>query len=298
MKALSEEILGKIENNSIAAGADGYLFEKELTPAGNVGKNIELITRFAASEAVGGRGVAVAIAPTAAYIYSDKIPKGMPITDQGTYIQLLDSAAGGQENIVVTDIVNTLNEHADEYLYYRTDHHWTTGGAYYAYEEICGDLSKDPIDIASLNKHEVPDFYGTLYAKYKGNGWPSDTIDYYDIPVESYTDSDGNEYDGLYDMEAADKYDKYALFMHGNPGCGTIRSSVCDSGELIVIKDSYANCMIPFLTYNYGTIITIDPRYMGDSVLELVSEHDDADILILFNWKQFAEDNHLYKLLK
>ena len=298
MKAQSEALLCKNENNSIVLGADGYLFEKELAPSKQAGKNVETIIRFAASEAVGGRNVVTAIAPTASRIYADKVPKGMPITDQSSYEKLMEIASAKQKNIVVTDMVNKLAEHRNEYLYYRTDHHWTTQGAYYAYEEVCEDLGREPVDITQLERHSIDNFFGTLYAKYKGNGCTADVIDYYDISVESYSDSDGNVYDGLYDIDAAETYDKYALFMHGNPGCGIIRSANCDNGELIVIKDSYANCLIPFLTYNYGTIITIDPRYMGDSVAQLAAEHDGADILILFNWKQFAEDKHLYKLLK
>ena len=103
----------------------------------------------------------------------------------------------------------------------------------------------------------------------------------------------------MYDADRLNTYDKYAMFMHGNDGIAVIETSV-DSrpkkNELIIFKDSYANCLIPYLTYDYDKITVIDLRYYADPVNELLSGHPDADILLLYNFMHFNEDNHFYRL--
>ena len=199
----------------------------------------------------------------------------------------------------VVDLSCVLLTHEDEYIYYKTDHHWTTLGAYYAYSAI----SDDPLDLSTLEKGEKDGFLGTLYAKYKGLFVKPDVITYYDIPIRSFV-TDDTLRNSLLDKEKLLVFDKYGMFLYGNFGKSEIvsdESILSEKGKgkkLIIFKDSYANCLIPFLTHDYEYITLIDLRYYKDSVKELVENNKDADILFINNFDFLNEDNHFYKLMK
>ena len=137
-----------------------------------------------------------------------------------------------------------------EYIYYRTDHHWTTLGAYYAYLVLSDEMGLKVININDFEKESIGDFYGTYYSKYKGVGIKPDAITVYNIPVNSYV-AGGVKHEGLYDYDKAEQYDKYALFMYGNEELCRVESAF-DSDDmkesLVIFKDSYANSIIPFLS--------------------------------------------------
>jgi hypothetical protein len=125
-----------------------------------------------------------------------------------------------------------------------------------------------------------------------------DILTYYDVPVK-YFETGGRVYDSMYDREKLDTYDKYAMFMHGNEGLTVIETGEDKRerrGELIMFKDSYSNCLIPFLTYDYDRLMIVDLRYYPDGVGDLLDEHRDADILLIYNFMHFNEDNHFYRL--
>lgn len=293
-KAVMEMCLLKCENNDITKGKDGYLFTKVTAEDAQLSKNIQIIARFINDS---GRNVAVAFAPTATQIYADKVPKGMPVLDEKSEQERLHAALAACPTAVAVDLFPIIESHKDEQLYYKTDHHWTTGTAYYAYEEICRAMNLEPVDITTLQASYAPDFYGTLFAKYKGVGVSPDTIEYYDVSVKNY-ETDKSTFNNLMDYSKLDIYDKYAMFLYGNYGKAIIDTDTDNHKDLIVFKDSYANCLIPFLTYNYDTITVIDLRYFGDSVSELLSANADADILMLHNYSFLNEDKHFFKLLK
>lgn len=213
-------------------------------------------------------------------------------------METLSQKVSGYNNVHLIDFTDALIKAADEsQVYYKTDHHWTTDGAYVVYNELSKIMGLKDIDLSLYNRHDVGDFYGTYYAKYKGNKVIGDTLSYYDIPAKSYI-FDGKQLEGIYDESKLSEYDKYAMFMYGNPGEGTIESGVCDNGRtLIILKDSYANCLIPFLMCSYEKIISIDLRYYGGSVKEIIDDNE-ADILLLYNWSFVNEDNHFYKMVK
>ena len=128
------------------------------------------------------------------------------------------------------DVRQTLTDHKDEYIYYRTDHHWTSTGAYYAYKQLCDALSLTPFDPSAHTVLAADGFYGTHYSKARRGMREPDTILYYDLPnaLTIYSVSgpgqpaDG-ETTGLYDTAKLDVYDKYAMFLHGNNGLSRIR---------------------------------------------------------------------------
>lgn len=290
IKAVSESLLLKSVNNGIVKAKSGNLFSEDLSDDDNLKKNFAAIHKFVKEI---GRPVAVAIAPNATEMLKDELPKGMPVKNQSEKIADFYSDISLLDNVRVVDLIGALNGHEDEYIYYGTDHHWTSLGAYYAYDAI----STDPITFDKLNFHEIDDFYGTLYAKYKGIGVRSDVISYADLPIESAVFGEINT-DTLYDLSKADVFDKYALFLYGNYGFSEIVSDKDNEKTLVIFKDSYANSVIPYLTCDYGRIVIVDLRYYGESVKSLLEKEANADILLLYNFDFVNEDKHFYKLVK
>lgn len=294
VKAVASQLLGMLENKGIARGKEGQLFAKNTSASARLYKNMATIAEFIEHA---DRDVYVAVAPTAELVLDSKIPTGMPYIDEKICQDEFDEIMSGLYNYKKIDISSKLINHKDEYLYYKTDHHWTTNGAYYAYEQIAEALGKEPVKRENLSEHEIKGFYGTHFAKFKGLGIEPDTILYYDIPIGSLY-CDGQQFDSLYDISKADAYDKYAVFMHGNYGISEVEGNlVKDGSQLIVFKDSYANSLIPFLCCNYESIIVIDLRYYGENVADLLKDNKKADILMLYNWLFINEDNHFYKLI-
>ncbi|MBR5407525.1 MAG: hypothetical protein IK111_07760 [Lachnospiraceae bacterium] len=297
LKAFTGGVMLKNENNGIVLGRDGYLFEKLVSTGEQLDKNKAAIEAFTGQA---GRDIHVCIVPNSYEILKDRVPAGFPGISQEAYINDLYAGLEDNDNVSTVDLYGILTEHSDEYIYYRTDHHWTTRGAYYGYLGLCEDMGLDPVTLNDLSSkgEEVSGFCGTYYSKYKGMGAMPDILTYYDIPVRHF-EAGGTAYDSLYDLEKLKIYDKYAMFMHGNEGISIIESE--DDGrdkrdELILFKDSYSNCLIPFLTYDYDRITVVDLRYYADSVKGLLGEHSGADVLLLYNFMHFNEDNHFYRL--
>lgn len=290
LKAGVENILLKIENNGISKGKDSYLFTKNIKDTSVFDKNVKIISDF--SESI-KNPVTVLIAPNACETLKDKVFTGFPSVNQGKKLEELYSDNSLLKSARVVDLKSVLDAHGDEYIYYRTDHHWTSLGAYYAYCEISGN----PVNIDGLSVSYSDEFLGTLYAKYKGLFIEPDVISYYDIPVSSYT-TDTELRDGLYDMEKLSVFDKYGMFMWGNFGRSDIKSYTSNGKRAVIFKDSYANCLIPFMTFDYEDITIIDLRYFNDSVDSMIKEYPDADVYFINNFDFLNEDNHFYKLMQ
>ena len=291
-KAVFVTLTGSSENDGIAKGGDGYLFDKVPATSDKVSKNISAIKNFVKST---DRDVYIAIAPTSTWINADKLPTGMPVLDEASCSDDLTLALKDSENAHIICLHDALIEHRDEQLFYRTDHHWTTAGAGYAYRKIAEDMGLTVHDITQYEKNIAVDFRGTHYAKYKGFV-KADMIEYYDVPIKELALTD-RTVDNLIDRDKFSGFDKYGAFMYGNDGMSVVDTGRGTGRDLYIMKDSYANCLIPYLTMNYDKITVIDLRYFGGSVADKLSENEDADILLMYNWTFVNDDNHFYKLV-
>ena len=295
IRSFSEAALMKTENNGIIYGKDGYLFQKYLSCDEDILKeNLSAIDKLAGSST---SPVSVMIVPSSYAVLADKLPEGLPVADQAG---MLESFSDGELSSSLThcqiiDLLSVLQRHSDEYIYYRTDHHWTTDGAWYAYNLYCTSSGLDALVPDEKACHEVPGFLGTSYFKCKRAGQETDTIKYYDLDAFLYADED--EHATLYDYTKLNTRDKYAMFLYGNGAERRITSSP-ETGKrssLLVIKDSFADCLIPFLTANYENITCIDPRYYSGSFTELAADGYD-DILIIFGFEDLASEPSILKL--
>lgn len=297
-KSLLQRVMLRQENNDIIAGKNGYLFEKKLSAGVQFNENMGYIIDFVREYHNKAESITVAAAPNSYGVLAQYLPKGIPNVNQET---TLNAFLGGDlyRNCFVLDLQKTLSKHADEYIYYRTDHHWTTLGAYYAYTAYCEEKGFEPIEISNLLEKRIANFTGTYYAKADGFIREPDTITYFEIPIDHMYLPNESKVD-LYDVSKASEFDKYATFLYGNYGMVQIDTAdgEKDKESILIIKDSYANCLIPFLSYHYNTIYVVDLRYFAGSIGELIADKQPIDILTMNNFSNLTEDKHFYKLLQ
>ena len=302
LKSISEMGLAKIENNGIVYGKDGYMFDKLNTPdMERLNKNMMYFQQFI--EKYPDEHITVGIIPNSYEVLTDKVPMGLNNIDQTKYTNELFEKLEGN-NLREIYFLEALKPHKDEYIYYKTDHHWTTLGAYYAYAEYVRSLSMNPVALEEIEDLSiyVDDFYGTYFNKSKHISAEADTITVYkDIPVESI-EINGQRKDGLYDMYKFNTRDKYGAFLYGNNGQTVIKSSVNkyhkegQTSKIMVIKDSYANSFVPFLMYNFDEIHIIDLRHFVPKMSLYLKENNFDEILLMYNFKNFSEDTNIPKL--
>lgn len=295
IKSVSEAVLGKIENNGIVYGKDTQMFEKNLTiNTERVQSNTQHVATL--KELYPDLSINFMMIPSAYEILTNKTPAGLGNIDQLAIIKDI-YAQMTQKGINTIDVATALAEHQEEYIYYRTDHHWTTLGAYYGYKAVCDKLGLVPQPLDGLTKHSVEEFYGSHYSKAKLFNTVPDTLDWYDVPVTEVS-IDGKPVDSIYDLSKVDKRDKYELFMRGNNGLTVIKTaeSPDKKGNILIIKDSYANSMIPFLTANYNTITVVDLRSAASPISELLRSGNYDDLLVMYSFNNFTSDVNIAKI--
>lgn len=295
VRSVTESVFLKTENNGVIYGKDGFLFQKFGSYSEeDLMDNISAVNSFAAKASA---PVTVMIVPSSYTILTDKLPDGAQFADQKSILSADNSDGLGHmlSGCLYVDVLPVLDRHSDEYIYYRTDHHWTTDGSWLAYNVLCTHLGLDAFVREKAKAFESDGFLGTSYSKCRRYGQQSDTVRYYG--VDAVLTENGITHETVYDFTKLSLRDKYAMFLYGN-GAEKLIESGPGAGKkhsLLVIKDSYADCMVPFLTSNYETITCIDPRYWSGSFSALVSEAYD-DILIIFGFEDLAGESSIMKL--
>lgn len=288
LKSISETVLGKGENNGIVYGRDGYLFTKVLeSDYTQRVKNASALAAFI--EANPDFNINIIIAPTAPSVMTDKVKDGSPVNDASAVINQVTELAGN-ENVV--DVTNTLKAHSDEYIYYRTDHHWTTLGAYYTYSDYMQAIGREPQSLDSIEFEYAEDFLGTHYSKSKNFNVEADTMSY--IKNDSQVDIMG-AVNSIYEYEKLETRDKYAMFLRGNNAYSSVKGN--GDGKILVIKDSYANCFVPFLTEDFAQIDVLDMRFYMQNVNMLMEEQQYDEVLVLYNSETFDTDIYVPRLV-
>ena len=292
LKARSEILSGRDENNGIYLCDDGALIEPFVSPAlSEVDFKLAAIGRLLENTEI---PVYFALVPSASEIWSFKLPADAPNDSQKELIDYAYSETGCY-NI---DIYSELYEHKNEEIYYRTDHHWTTLGAYYAYVAIMEELGLDYNALSDYTQRVVSEsFYGTTYSS-SGFSWVSpDSISVYadDFGVTVTNYPKGAAETGLmYDESALDTKDKYAYFFGGNTPLLIIQTENLAAPSLLIIRDSYMDSLTPFLAPHFSEIHIIDLRYYKLSLAQYIKDADISNILICYNVKNFVEDENVF----
>lgn len=298
IKTKTDDLMGKNSENGVFKCDDGYLIESFGKPNEEYLKaNIEAINKFADKHK--NIKTSMLIAPTAVNILEDKLPAFAPVYNQDEYLSRLSKSIDNKIDFV--NISSEMKKHKDEYIYYKTDHHWTTLGAYYAFLDFAKQ-SGLKTQSNSYDKYRVSnDFYGTLYSK-SGYKVKPDQVDIYtpknknDQVIVEYKE-EKKKSPTIYESEALKKKDKYEVFLGGNHPVVDIKTTSESDKTLLLIKDSYANSFVQFLTPYYKEIIMVDPRYYYEDIEKLIKEKNVTDLLYLYNANTFFNDSSLAPVL-
>lgn len=301
-KSIAEGFRLQQENNGIYKGKDGYLFEKFAAPdERRIKAYAEAIGRFA--EKHPEAKVSLLLAPTSIGLYPERLPWKAPHYSQEQINEAVGSMLGG--GVEYLNGFHILRPHAAESLYYRTDHHWTTLGAYYAYAAYAEKMGWKASGLDTFQIENVStSFLGSFHTRSQFGGLAPDTIQRFTpkqpVRSEMYVADTETTYDSLYAEQFLQKKDKYAYFLGGVHAVSTIRSQPGAHGanldKLLVVKDSYAHNFVPFLTGHVAEIHVIDIRFYNGSIGDYMEDHGIGNALLLFNTATFADNQSLLKL--
>lgn len=249
-------------------------------------------TLTAASYALSGLAdVYCMIVPTSIDItLADDIRQKLSVSDQAKAIEYMYSVMG--TNVKKVNVYNTIKAHRDEYLYFRTDHHWTALGAYYAYTDFCVAKGISALPLSSFALKSFNGFLGSFYNDSGMNPVLSatpDTVDAYYPPcntVMTVTDKNGetNVRPLIYDVSGNQASNKYSCFIFGDNPFTVIENTDLPQGEsCLVIKESFGNCFVPFLAYHYKYVYVMDYRYSADTIKGLVQSYSINDVIFCNN---------------
>ncbi len=241
-----------------------------------------------------GRGFS--LIPGQAAIWADRLPSGAPNADQKAIMDSIYAQVKGLNY----DSYQALWEHRAEDIYYRTDHHWTSLGAYYGYVSLMESLGMEPVSLDAYSKTVVTEeFYGTTFSTSGVRSVKPDAIWTYvpdnGLQVTNYF-TDKPQEGSLYNPSALEKKDKYTYFLGGNQPLAVIKSSNVQGPKLLILRDSYADSMVPFLTEHFSEIHLYDLRYNRGSVPQYISENDIDMALVLYSVPNFVTDTNFFTL--
>lgn len=219
-----------------------------------------------------GKAVYLLAVPSAAQVYPQQLPAHAPVADEATLF------AAAEQEIHLLPLLPALLANRDAPLYYATDHHWTSAGAQIGYETVCDALGLMP---RQADAAACPGFYGSLYARYPLPWIGADTFSCA-LPSGIRLRINGEEKDGLIDPDALAGRDKYAALLYGNHACMELLNDAAPEAALLVIKDSYANALLPLLSQHYSRITVVDPRYYSGNIIELANHDEGGTILCVY----------------
>lgn len=288
--------MGKQEINGVYLGSDGYYFQQFTDDSYSESRKtaiFALLEQFAQKQAA---SVHVMMVPTPGVVLSDKLPANAPMYNADSVWEEMIAAVPSCNVIDLRDSFRTAA--ADTQLYYRTDHHWTTQGAYEAYEAYCEAMGLTAKSMEDFGLEPVSEsFYGTIYSKTLDPAAGAETIcAAKNLPAVTVTFDDGETSDSIYAEEFLSQKDQYAYFFGGNWGKVDIQTQADNGKTLLVIKDSFANSFVPYLLEDYERIIMLDLRYYGGSVDAVMTEEAVTEVLFLYEMTNLLTDTGIIKL--
>ena len=306
-----QKACGDTDIGGAYVGKDGCDFEK-ITPEDvdekQVDRNIKAVEDYfmTASETIDKQKLSFLLVPTSGLVMQEKLPKNARLFDQAKYIDQVQKA---MKDYNFVDVRDTLMDHNEEYIYYKTDHHWTSAGACLAYEVWSEHTGGEAEKKDELAENVVSDkFRGSLYSKILDADSAYDEIWTYGLQKDdafgskdcTVTIDEKQQLDSIYDDEMLQKKDKYAYFLSGNYGQVHIQNqkaaSKAKGKNILIIKDSFANSFVPFATQDYENIYMVDLRYYNGDMKSYLQEHNITDVLVLYNISNFISDRNLHKL--
>lgn len=295
VKTLAERLSGKTQISGVYFGKDGYLIDAFTSyNQKQFAANLEALAKLSESLKAAGIPMQVMLVPTAAQILSDKLPSYAPNLDQKA---LLDLAKA--QGLTTVNVFDSLSDHKGEYIYYKTDHHFTSLGAYYCYLAWMQAQGKTAQPLSAWQSQTLCDnFRGTTYNKVNDPFAPYDTITaYYKTLTHTVSYNGGNYVTGsIYERKYLSGKNQYAAFLNFNQSTTVVSGS--GEGRLLILKDSYANCFSQFVVDDYAETHLIDLRFFKSSVSDYIKENGITQVLVLYNIPNFAQDTAVAMALR
>lgn len=296
LKAASELALGKRQNNGMFLCDGGTIIEPYEAPEdGKLEANMEALNKLVANT---DADVYFALIPGKSDIWAHMLPQNAPRDSEKAAIDYCYSLS----DAVNVDIYGKLEEHSGEYIYYRTDHHWTTLGAYYGFSALAESMGLDCPDISEYNGRETvsEEFYGTSWSS-SGFSWVEpDSMEIFvtepeGLEITNYPQ--GSPVEGqLYDWSRLEVKDKYSFFYGGNTPLLEIETGVEDAPSLLILRDSYMDSLSPFLLASYSRIHILDLRYYRASLSDYIAQNGFDDVLVCYSIDNFSTDSNIFLL--
>ena len=294
MKARCELLSGKKENNGAYYCGDTILPDYENPGKEEIDRRVDYVNALA--EKV-DTPVYFGLIPGSTEINASLLPKNAPADSQQTVLDWAYSRSQADANV---DLQSALAAHRDEYIFYRTDHHWTSLGAYYGYTALCESMGLTPSPLSSYDRQTVSeDFCGTTWSS-SGFTWVEpDTIETFVPDDGSVTvldlEKDPPQEGPLYVTSFLDVKDKYSMFLGGNSALRSIETGH-DGPSLLIVRDSYADSLVPFLLEYFSRIDLVDLRYYRGSLAGYIGENGFDSVLVLYSVPNFTTDQNLFLL--
>ncbi len=293
--AYYQQFCGLNAAGEIYQGKDGWLMERPVEPGKTFQDNVQVLEQFAKKTELPMTLLSV---PTTGYIMEDKLPRLHDAYPDAGMLKTLQTACKG--NLEWADITNALLDHSSGDIFYHTDHHWTSRGAYQAYRVLAQMWGLPAADASEYKITAVNGFYGTAYSKSGLWAEKPDTVELWRDPFVQTKVSvfDENkpfptEQDGMFFEKHLEEADKYPVFLDGNHARVTITSNV-PSGKLLIVRDSFAHCLAPFLARHFQQIDLVDLRYFKEQTVSQMIEQNQYDqVLFVFGLASLAEERSI-----
>lgn len=297
LKTFTDRIMGKREQNGVYIGEENFLFDSQTDYVKKENRQkIKAIDNFC--KGYSDAKQLIAVSPNSSYIYGEYLPYGLELPNQYKQIKKIHSSFTCEtlKKVNVTKLLNAEKENGTQ-LFYKTDHHWTTRAAYSVFSFIAKHWQLDTGAVKYYFHPVTTDFEGTLSGK-AGVHDVTDTVEIcipegskgtYVVNYESRQKKTAT----LFDESKLTEKNKYEVFLGGNFDKVIITTTSKSTDTLLIVKDSFANCMIPMFTPYFSKIVVVDPRYMTDSMRDIMNDTDFTHILFLYNLNTFLEDTSI-----
>ncbi len=291
VKAYAELVAGRHENNGVLYGKGGILIPHTEQSGSRLSENIGIIDEFSRNTDV---EVTVAAVPRTIDVFSEYLPLSYPYEKDKEIWHELEKKMG-DSNLNYVELYDTLCE---SNAYYRTDHHYTSRGAYLVYELLGKELQYTPKAEDKFRKETVTeDFCGTAMRTSGFYLAKRDFIDLFRYDNDTrYTVTADKKEIGLYDLTKLDTADKYAVFLGGNHARVDITDGTKERERLLIIRDSFADSIAPFLAIHYDLTL-IDLRYFKNSVAQIVKNEGITRVLVLESISELSTAKNISYLL-
>lgn len=282
--------------NGIYAGKDGYLINDPVEKENNIEKNIKTFAEFVEKN---NFNTTLMVVPSTGYIASDKLPQLHNNYNDDEYFDIINQNKGSMDFIDLREPLKNANAQGIQ-LFYKTDHHWTSQAAFIGYNQFC--------DRKNLKATTQGEYYIEIYDKFKGTTYsssalwfnPTDNIELWqsihlnNVSVEITDEGETKEYSNIFFKEHLTEADKYPVFLDGNHSLTRVKNSGAPANtRILVIKDSFSHCLVPFLADNYSEILMVDLRYYKNSVSELAKKEHFNDVLVIYGVDNLATDTNV-----